>query len=198
MMHFNWKRKNSFVAEYEHQIRGIIAVSVSLAFIPLLIYHLTAQNDRNGPVLSIDDPGKVAVELAVENGVSGIYFVERGTSVGQFLSGLGCERTVKDTQLQNGSKIRVFFEEARKKIAVEKMEAAPRLALGLPLDINTASEDELQLIPGIGAKMAGNIVVWRKKNGRFGKLDQMMEIKGIKEKKLSKLSPYLYVDQSVH
>jgi competence protein ComEA len=73
------------------------------------------------------------------------------------------------------------------------MEAAKRLALGIPLDIIPPGREDLQLIPGIGDVMADDIVACRERIGRFKTLDQLTAVKGIKEKKLSKLRPYLYV-----
>jgi len=66
----------------------------------------------------------------------------------------------------------------------------------LPVDINLAGLEELRLIPGVGDVLAANIVEWRLRNGRFEKLEQLMVINGIKEKKLSKLRQYLYVEKS--
>ena len=74
------------------------------------------------------------------------------------------------------------------------MAADKRLALGLPLDVNLATSDDLLLIPGVGVVMAEKIVSRRKEIGRFKKLDQLMEISGIREKKLSKLLPYLCIE----
>ena len=94
-------------------------------------------------------------------------------------------------------RVRLIPEGDQTGIVIEKMEAAKRLALGLPLDVNLASMDELTLIPGVGYKLAADIVAGREKSGRFEEIDQLISIDGIKEKKLSKLRPYLYVDQLI-
>jgi len=52
----------------------------------------------------------------------------------------------------------------------------------------------LRMIPGVGDRLAADIVALREKKGRFEKLDQLMEVKGIKENKLAKLRPYLFID----
>jgi competence protein ComEA len=136
------------------------------------------------------------IEVVLDNGESGVYFVKPGTSVNQTFSQLGFSRKItEDMQLQNGMKIRLVPEEDHRGIVVEKVDAAKRLALGLLLDINLVDWDELKLIPGVGDVLAANIVAEREKIGRFDKLDQLMNIKGIKGKKLSKLRQYLYVDK---
>ncbi len=182
----------------EHQIKGIIAVSIILAIIPFISFIMSSQRDLKSPVLSTSGSNSLIIEVVEENGGSGIAFVDRGTSVNRMLAQLAYHRMIKeDIQLQNGMKIRIVSEKDHQGFIVEKIDAVKRLALGLPLDINLASLDELILIPGVGDAMAANIVEQREKIGRFERIDQLMNIKGIKEKKLSKLRPYFYVEKWV-
>ncbi len=67
------------------------------------------------------------------------------------------------------------------------MAAAKRLALGIPIDINRSSLEDLVLVPGIGEKTAEKILEQRNANGTFRKLDELMLVKGIKEKRFEKL-----------
>ena len=60
-----------------------------------------------------------------------------------------------------------------------------------PVDINTAGEDGLMTVPGIGPSLAKRIVEFRQKNGPFAKVDDLMKVQGIGEKSLAKLRPYL-------
>ncbi|MEK0308215.1 ComEA family DNA-binding protein [Bifidobacterium favimelis] len=62
-----------------------------------------------------------------------------------------------------------------------------------PVDINTATADQLMSIKGIGPVMAGKIVDRRKKIGRFSSLDQLMEIPGLGARTLQKIRPWLVV-----
>jgi len=182
----------------DRQIRGIIAVSVILAVIPFILYLLMSRVDSKGPVLSSFNFQNIAVEIVAGNGTSGIYFVDQETSAAQLFSFLELEAINADgIRLQNGMKIRFVPDGDEQVVVVERMAAASLLALGLPLDINTVRPDDLKLIPGVGEVLAENIVAWRERIGRFEKLDQLMEVKGIKEKKLSKLRPYLYVDERI-
>lgn len=61
------------------------------------------------------------------------------------------------------------------------------------VDVNRASESELQVVPGIGPAMAKRIVEWRTEHGRFERLDDLLNIRGIGVKTLDKLRPYLTV-----
>ncbi|HEY9746126.1 MAG TPA: helix-hairpin-helix domain-containing protein [Oculatellaceae cyanobacterium] len=61
------------------------------------------------------------------------------------------------------------------------------------LNINTASLQQLQLLPGIGPKMAERVLQYRKEHGVFRSPEEIMEVKGIGPKKFEKLRPYLRV-----
>ena len=62
-----------------------------------------------------------------------------------------------------------------------------------PVDLNTATPDALQAIPGIGEVIAGRIVKWREEHGPFHQVDDLMKVQGIGEKLLEKLRPYVRV-----
>lgn len=61
------------------------------------------------------------------------------------------------------------------------------------LNLNSASLSQLQLLPGIGPKMAQRIVDYRKTQGSFSSPEQVMEVKGIGPKKFEKLKAFLKV-----
>lgn len=60
-----------------------------------------------------------------------------------------------------------------------------------PININTATATELMQLPHIGAKTAERIVAFRKQNGNFKRVEEIMNVKGIGEKTFTKLKPFL-------
>jgi competence protein ComEA len=58
-----------------------------------------------------------------------------------------------------------------------------------PLNLNAATEAQLEALPGIGPATATRIVEYRKKNGAFKKVEELMNVKGIGEKSFLKLKP---------
>lgn len=53
------------------------------------------------------------------------------------------------------------------------------------ININTADASELTKLKGIGEKKAEAIIAWRKENGGFKTVDQILEVKGIGEATLA-------------
>ena len=61
------------------------------------------------------------------------------------------------------------------------------------IDVNSASVEKLQEVPGIGPATAERIVAWRQEHGPFQRLDELLNVRGIGLKSLEKLRPYLRV-----
>jgi competence ComEA-like helix-hairpin-helix protein len=62
-----------------------------------------------------------------------------------------------------------------------------------PVDINSATVEQLQQVPGIGPKMAEAIVHMRETSGPFRRVDDLLAIRGIGKKKYRLIRPYLTV-----
>ena len=59
------------------------------------------------------------------------------------------------------------------------------------IDINSASINELMKIKGIGEVIGGRIIDYRDKNGKFLKIDDIVSVKGIGDKTLQKIKPFI-------
>lgn len=56
-----------------------------------------------------------------------------------------------------------------------------------PLDLNTATADQLDALPGVGPATAEAILAYRQEKGRFRSVDELLEVRGIGEAKLASL-----------
>lgn len=65
--------------------------------------------------------------------------------------------------------------------------------LKTPVNINTAEALELELLPGVGAGLAAEIVSFREANGPFSSTEELLQVKGIGETLYARISPYITV-----
>lgn len=79
------------------------------------------------------------------------------------------------------------------KVAPVEKNSVTKATKGIPKDINinTADKELLILLPGIGPVTAEAIVAYRKENGNFKSVDELTKVKGIGDKTLVKLKPFL-------
>jgi competence protein ComEA len=66
-------------------------------------------------------------------------------------------------------------------------------APGAPVDLNAATVEQLDALPGVGPVTASAIVEWRTANGRFANVDQLGEVDGIGPARLEKLRNLVHV-----
>ena len=61
------------------------------------------------------------------------------------------------------------------------------------MNLNTATSEQLQQVPGIGPATAGKILQMRKTSGPFKSVDDLLAIRGLGAKRLEKMRKYLTV-----
>lgn len=105
------------------------------------------------------------------------------------LSSTPLPSSILDSQISNGKKY--YLDEYDKVYKTSQIIGKHKIALGIPLNINTAGLDDLMALPGIGQITAQRILDHRKSQGNFkGKL-KLMEVKGIGPKTYNRIEKYL-------
>ena len=61
------------------------------------------------------------------------------------------------------------------------------------IDINTATLQQFQLLPGIGETLAQRIIDYRNEHGNFSTIEDLLNVNGIGESKLTDMKPYIKV-----
>jgi competence protein ComEA len=143
----------------------------------------------------VAQPGLVT--LAPNARVSDAVSAAGGTLTGSDTLGLNLARQVAD-----GEQIVVGIATPAGKPAAlgssvgsrpESGPAAGTTAPAGPVDLNTATVEQLDGLPGVGPVTAAAIVAWRSANGRFASIDQLAEVDGIGPARLEKLRPLVRV-----
>ena len=178
----------------ESKLKGLTAVCLILAIIPFisLIFHFIFKYKI--PDFADQCNNCVAVEIVENDQTAGVYFVPPETSVNQLLKSAGIEEKSKDNvKLKAGMRLVINHALGNNNILITEIPNAEKISVGLPIDINKAKEEDLILIKGIGPATAQKIIALREELRGFKTIKQLMEIKGIKEKKLRQIQMYLYV-----
>lgn len=201
MMLSNWKKKLERKSSpiIFRQIDGLIfllVISTSVA----VVASVCLKRGFSGYVLPYApfDRDCVAVELRGFDGFEGVYCISPNVTLLSFLNDLDLLKDWQDDlhipsiNLREG--MLVTWENGQ--VVIGEMSVTKKLALGVPLDINKLTYDELLLIPGIKGVTAQRIIELReRKGGQFSSMSELLEIKGIKEKRLEGIKRYLRIDK---
>lgn len=127
----------------------------------------------------------------------GIYLIKKRIMLKDFLDEIGIDVGNIDglttmIDVAGPTKLKIQRESNSIHLWKERLDGKERILLGLKLNVNEATFDELVSLPGIGPVLAGRIIDYRKTNGPFMRIEDLMNIKGIKEKRLEKLKKHLY------
>lgn len=59
------------------------------------------------------------------------------------------------------------------------------------VNINTATQSELENLPGVGESIASKIIEYREQNGKFGKIEDLQNVKGIGDAKFNNIKEHV-------
>ena len=62
------------------------------------------------------------------------------------------------------------------------------------MNVNSATAEELALLPGVGPAKAQAILEYRKEHGAFKRVEDLSEVKGIGDKALERMRPHIALD----
>jgi competence protein ComEA len=65
------------------------------------------------------------------------------------------------------------------------------LLVGLPVPLNAASAADLAAVPGLGSRLAGEVVADRERRGPFRTVDDLLRVKGVGPARLAQARPHL-------
>lgn len=139
----------------------------------------------------------VTVDVAGKVRRPGIAVLDAGARVIDALEAAGGARPGVDLSTLNLARVLVDGEQ----ILVGRP-AAPTVPGGEPpvgsppaalVDLNRATQAELETLPEVGPVTAGAILAWRDEHGGFSAIDELLEVDGIGDATLARIAPYVTV-----
>jgi competence protein ComEA len=150
-------------------------------------------------------PASVVVDVAGKVRHPGVYTLSAGARVYEALRAAGGVRPGASTLALNmaapvldGEQIVVGIASVPPVVGAPPVTSAPApgsspSTSGALIDLNTATLDQLEALPGVGPVLGQNILDWRNANGRFTSVDQLRDVSGIGDVRLAQLRPLVTI-----
>lgn len=130
----------------------------------------------------------------------GVYGLVKGSTVNDAIQAAGGASSTAITEVLNLASVledgqRIFIPGQNETQSPELASSQRSVGISLPgfLNINTASQEELESLPGIGAVKAKAIIDYRIQNGYFLTIDDLMKVHGIGESIFSQVEDFITV-----
>jgi len=167
----------------------VSVVAAGLAIVSVSLFFLLLDRESAPPIVIEDVPSQIEIAVSIEGAVAkpGVYrhpSDARLADVVEAAGGFTPDADVADLNMAS----RLHDEQ---RIVIPSKSGAPYGSPGalpvsetvqsnsLLIDINTASANQLEELPGIGPVLAERIVAYREANGPFARVEELARVEGI-------------------
>jgi len=149
---------------------------------------------------AIEKAGGITDEADIDN-INLVYILNENVMLKINPKGYVKKSTIEEQQSNTtgtkkvnyaGNGVEISKETEGVLLAEEKSAGASETEIA-EVNINSATVDELDTLPGIGPKKAADIFAFREKNGNFKAIENIMDVSGIGESTFANVKEYIYV-----
>jgi len=208
----NGARRSADAGEGEKNQSRDIALLVIVVFL-VAIYFVREFYipDNPAPVTSTPPLEKTVFEIHEPSGFSKVYTSPKDISLKDAMAKTGSPPSSiasqkqglpltpwvnglknSDSPIKSGSKITISKDGS---VQIGQMSGEKHIVFSIPLNINRATAQDFEALPGIGPKLAEEIIATRKRLGGFKTVDDLKKVKGIGDKKFEKIREKISVGE---
>jgi competence protein ComEA len=181
--------------------KNAVSIILSIALI-ISILVLAGVFEKSEIILSsASSEQEVKVYIVGEIKEPGIYSVKKGSILNELVEKAGGLKDSVDKEMINlafpidkNMMIKVLDSSVAKADDDEGVNIYDEKLSSLMVNINTASLEELVMIPGVGEATAEAIISFREQNGRYEKIEDIMKVVGIKQAKFELMRDFICVN----
>lgn len=185
----------------------LLTIGILIGLLAAGLILLISSPAHSEPILILPTftPQQIAVHLAGEVMRPGVYYLPVESRVEDAIKAAGGFSNQADqsqinlaARLKDGQKL--YIPSLDDSISLESIESTmPFLEITQntgKIDLNLATQQELETLPGIGPSKAKEIIAYRQKIGRFVTIDEILNVPGIGTVLFERIRPYISVSSS--
>jgi len=179
--------------------RLIIVLLAVTATIPVVLISRRSPHSRAPAAFSVLSSAKGYVRVSGDVRHPGMYSLAVNNLAGDVISMAMPVQPISvlepagvgDIPVSNGEALELLVHSSGRALVTRgAIPAAERLVMGIPLDITSVSEADLDKVPGIGPALAMRIVRYRQNNGGRMSVQDLLLVEGVGEKKFAALRKF--------
>lgn len=186
------------------KIREIL-LGVFIGVLASALVHWIASPPRGKPldILPPPTPGPLVVYISGEVFHPGVYEISRTGRINDVVNLAGGLKESADLDVVNLAKTlrdgeKIFIPpvgyQRNESSATNNQGGASSHLLSQPININTATEKDLDLLPGIGPEKAAQIIRYREQHGSFNKKRDILKVPGIGEQIFNQIESLITIE----
>ncbi|NMC53271.1 MAG: ComEA family DNA-binding protein [Chloroflexi bacterium] len=172
---------------------ALIAIGVLIGLLSAGLILFVSSPPNSDPVMVLPtytaEPVWVHISGAVTN--PGVYALSSPSRLQDAIQAAGgLSQQADETKINLAS----FISDGQKIVIPrqgETIETRTEESGSAQININTASFEEIEALPGIGPQKASDILKYRETHGPFQSIDDLLKVNGIGEKTLQQIRPYI-------
>ena len=155
-----------------------------------IIVHITGEVKKTG-ILTLNKGARIADAIKAAGGTTSEADINEVNLAYELQDGQKIYIPNKKDKQKNESKVYITTESGNNVIIEgNTLETGGK---SKKVNINNATKSELETLPGIGEAMANRIIEYREQNGKFQKIEDLKNVKGIGDAKFDKIKELVTV-----